>query len=117
MDRPSLHEALKNKDVVIRAFFDADGRLSSIPTKLSKRLVVLDRIAQDFEIGRTYPEAYVNTILRRYHPDYAALRRYLVENEFLERRGGEYWRAGGTVEPRQPPDTPEPDQPDRPDQQ
>ncbi len=93
---------MRNKDVVIRAFFDADGRLSAIPSKLSKRLVVLDRIAQDFEIGVTYSEADVTTILHRYHPDHAALRRYLVENEFLERRGGRYWRAGGTVDVEAP---------------
>ena len=97
MERPTLADALKNKDVVLRAFLGADGRLSSIPTKLSKRLVVLDHIAQDFAIGEQYPEAYVNTILRRYHDDHAALRRYLVENDFLERRDGVYWRSGGTV--------------------
>lgn len=45
MDRPSLAEALKHKDVVLRAFLDVNGRLSAIPTKLSKRLVVLDHIA------------------------------------------------------------------------
>ena len=28
----------------------------------------------------------------------AALRRYLVDEEFLERRQGFYWRAGGTFE-------------------
>jgi hypothetical protein len=98
MDRPALADALRHKDAVLRAFFDADGRLASIPTKISKRLVVLDRLAQDFEVGRTYPEPHVNTILRRYHPDHAALRRYLVEEGFLERRDGEYWRAGGTVD-------------------
>lgn len=98
MDRPALTEALKNKDVVLRAFVDSHGRLSSIPTKLGKRLVVLDLIAQDFEIGRLYPEAQVNEILNRRHADHAALRRYLVDNEFLERRDGYYWRAGGTVE-------------------
>lgn len=97
MDRPPLIEALKNKEAVLRAFIGADGRLASIPTRLSKRLVVLDHIAQEFEIGRTYPEPYVNVILRRYHDDHAALRRYLVENEFLERRDGQYWRAGGTT--------------------
>ncbi len=97
MDRPALADALKHKDVVLRAFLGADGRLASIPTKLGKRLVVLDHIAQDFQIGQRYPEAEVNTMLRRYHDDYAALRRYLVENEFLERRDGVYWRAGGTV--------------------
>ena len=33
-----------------------------------------------------------------YHPDYAALRRYLVEEDFLARENGVYWRAGGSVE-------------------
>lgn len=98
MDRPALADALKNRDIVLRAFVGADGRLSSIPTKLSKRLVVLDVIAQDFEIGLTYPESEVNAMLGRWHDDHAALRRYLVDNEFLERREGRYWRAGGTVD-------------------
>lgn len=98
MDRPALTEALKNEEVVLRAFVGADGRLASIPTKLSKRLVVLNLIAQDFEIGRTYPEAEVSEILARRHPDFAALRRYLVENAFLERHDGMYWRAGGTTD-------------------
>lgn len=98
MNRPALSDALRNREAVLRAFVGADGRLSSIPTKLSKRLVVLDLVAQDFEIGHQYPEAEVNTKLRRWHDDHAALRRYLVENEFLERRDGLYWRAGGTVD-------------------
>ena len=34
--------------------------------------------------------------LKAVHPDYAALRRYLVDEEFLHRRDGYYWRAGGT---------------------
>jgi hypothetical protein len=32
------------------------------------------------------------------HPDYAALRRYLVDAGFLDRAGGEYWRSGGTID-------------------
>lgn len=98
MDRPALTDALKNREVVLRAFLGADGRLASIPTRLGKRLVVLDHIAQDFQIGIRYPEVEVNTMLRHYHEDVAALRRYLVENEFLERRDGVYWRSGGTVD-------------------
>lgn len=98
MHRPSLSEALVQRDVVLRAFVGADGRLASIPTKIGKRLVVLDLVAQDFALGETYPEATVNEILKRRHPDHAALRRYLVEEGFLERRDGTYWRSGGTVE-------------------
>ena len=98
MDRPTLTEALKNRDTVLRAFVGADGRLSSIPTKLAKRLVVLDLLAQDFELGEIYDEAQVNEILQRRHPDHAALRRYLVDEGFLSRRDGTYWRSGGTVD-------------------
>jgi len=82
---------------VLRSFV-REGRLVSIPTQQSKRLIVLDHIAQDFEPGRRYTEREVNSILRERHPDAAALRRYLVDDGFMEREAGEYWRSGGTVE-------------------
>ena len=82
---------------VLRAFV-RDGRLVSIPAQHAKRLVVLDLLVQDFEPGRRYSERKVNAMLRKWHDDTAALRRYLVDEEFLERRGGFYWRAGGSFE-------------------
>jgi hypothetical protein len=81
---------------VLRAFV-RDGKLTAIPTQHSKRLVILDRLAQEFDPGRRYKEREVNAILRRWHPDVAALRRYLVDDDFLDREAGEYWRSGGTV--------------------
>lgn len=104
MDRVPLEQALKNRDVVLRAFLDAHGRLASIPTKHSKRLVVLDHLAQRFEPGERYPESEVNRLLRPAHDDVAALRRYLVEEGFLDREGGVYWRCGGSVDDVTPPD-------------
>lgn len=83
---------------VLSNFMTADGRLHTIPSKQAKLLVVLDRLSQEFEPGRTYPEQEVNETLLRFHPDYAALRRYLVENQFLTRDEGRYWRSGGTFE-------------------
>jgi len=80
---------------VLRSFV-RDGRLRSIPTQRSKRLVVLDLLAQEFEPGRCYHERSVNTILKRWHEDHAALRRYLVDEGFLAREGGQYWRTGGS---------------------
>lgn len=82
---------------VMRAFV-RDRRLLSIPASRSKRRIVLDLIAQDFEPGVRYPERQVNEMLAAWHPDHAALRRYLVEEELLERRRNVYWRAGGTFE-------------------
>jgi hypothetical protein len=83
---------------VLGSFMSEEGRLRTIPAKHSKLLVVLDRLAQEFEPGRTYPEAEVNQTLVRFHPDFAALRRYLVENGFMTRENNWYWRSGGTFE-------------------
>ena len=78
--------------------FVSDGRLRQIPASHGKRLVVLDWLAARFEPGKTYPERDVNLLLGMAHADVAALRRYLVDEEFLERRDGFYWRAGGTFD-------------------
>lgn len=82
---------------VWRAFFD-DGRLVSIPVQQAKRRIVLERIAMVFEPGVRYPEREVDAMLRAFHPDYAMLRRNLVDEAFLSRARGEYWRSGGWVE-------------------
>jgi hypothetical protein len=88
---------------VLRAFV-RDGRLVSIPTVHSKRLVVLDWLSQRFEPGRRYSEQMVNLILGQVHTDTAALRRYLVDDDFLSRAGGYYWRTGGSYSPDDPGD-------------
>jgi hypothetical protein len=85
----------QNSEVVAR--FIKNGRLVIVPSKRSKLLLVLDQIAQEFEPGLTYPEKEVNEVLLGYHDDFAALRRYLVDEGFLTREGGVYWRSGGTV--------------------
>jgi hypothetical protein len=79
---------------VLRSFIRR-GRLLRIPATHSKRLVVLDHLAQEFEPGRRYLETEVNEVLRRWHDDVASLRRYLVDAGFMQRAGGAYWRAGG----------------------
>jgi hypothetical protein len=94
-------------DQVLRRFIPK-GRLLAIPAARGKRLVVLDHLAGLFEPGRRYPEPEVNELLGRYHPDYAMLRRYLVDDGFLDRADEPapsgsrsvkvYWRTGGTVD-------------------
>ncbi len=84
--------------------FMSDGRLQALPAKQSRRLLLLDTIAQAFEPGVHYPERDVSLFLGALHSDYAALRRYLVDEDFLSRADGEYWRSGGTVLPAQEPE-------------
>ena len=96
-------------DEVLRRFVH-NGRLLAMPAAHGKRQVVLDHLAGLFEPGRRYPEPEVNELLGRYHPDYALLRRYLVDDGFLDRADEQagsrtvkvYWRTGGTVDTSAP---------------
>jgi hypothetical protein len=99
--RPPVEEhpdAPPDEAKVLRAFV-RDGRLTSIPSAWGKRRIVLEWLAQRFEPGRRYSEAMVNLSLGQVHPDTAALRRYLVDDGFLARDHGEYWRSGGRIDP------------------
>jgi hypothetical protein len=84
------------RDVRLRVFL-RDGRIDAMPAKHSRRRQLLAAVAQVFEPGVRYPERQVNDVLGAMFPDYAALRRYLVDEEFLDRAQGEYWRIGGPV--------------------
>jgi hypothetical protein len=84
------------RDVRLRRFL-RDGKINAMPAKLSRRRQLLAEVSQAFEPGVRYPERHVNGILGALFPDYAALRRHLVDEEFLDRADGEYWRIGGPV--------------------
>jgi hypothetical protein len=91
MERDSRGEA------VLRTFLDADGRLTAMPAKLSKRRYVLEHIVCAFEPGVKYPEREVNAVLRSFYDDYVTLRRYLIDADLMAREDGLYWRTGGYV--------------------
>ena len=84
--------------------FVRDGRIVTLPARLARRRLLLDAVAQGFETGVRYPERVVNSFLARLYGDHAALRRYLVDEGFLSRDHGEYWRTAGTVDTGVPAD-------------
>ncbi len=86
-----------DRAAVLRVFV-RDGRLVQMPAARGKRRVVLEHIAACFEPGVRYPERAVDAVLRAWHPDHAALRRYLVDEALMARDAGVYWRIGGAVE-------------------
>jgi len=99
-NRPVEDAPADERAKVLRSFMK-HGRLTSIPASHAKRQVILDVLAQDFEPGTRYSEKQVNLILGKRFADTAALRRYLVDEGFLDREGGagRYWRTGGTFLP------------------
>lgn len=80
---------------ILKNFLNADGSLKQIPPQGNKLLIVLNFIVDAFAYETNYTEKEVNTILRRFHVDTAALRRYLVDNGLMDREsdGTRYWRV------------------------
>ncbi len=94
---PYEEEGLSPEVAAVLRAFVRDGALTRIPASRQKRVVVLDHVAKVFEVGMRYPEREVDALLRAFWPDYAALRRHLVDEGFLAREAGVYWRTGGSV--------------------
>lgn len=78
--------------------FVRDGRLVRMPARHGKKLVILRWLVERFEPGTMYPERQVNEMLQQVDPDYAALRRYLVDAGLMQREQGIYWRTAQTGE-------------------
>lgn len=94
----ALEGTWSDEEARVLATFFSGSRLTGIPEKRSKRRVVLERLVQEFQPGIRYQEREVNFTLQLFHPDFAALRRYLVDEGLMAREHGEYWRTGGRVD-------------------
>jgi hypothetical protein len=79
---------------VLKNYLNPDGTLKQIPAPGRKQLIILNFIVEAFAYDTNYTEKEVNSMLRRFHIDTAALRRYLVDNGLMAREsdGTRYWR-------------------------
>ncbi len=77
----------------VKKTFIKDGRLTAIPSREKKKLVILNWLLENFEFNREYPEKEVNEILTQFHPDYATLRRDMIDYGMMQRQSGIYWRV------------------------
>ena len=68
-------------------------KLKSFSPKEKKKIVILRRIARQFEKGKRYSEKEINAVLKDIYEDFATIRRYLIEYGFMERTNDckEYW--------------------------
>ena len=92
MENPFDDVTDEEREEILDRYF-AGGRLKEIPAREKRKLIVLERIAGEFEKGRRYKEEEVNQIIFRLHPDTAAIRRFLFYYGFMDREpgGGAYW--------------------------
>lgn len=92
-DKQAERERLWRRKV-LDSFIDADGRLKTIPAQRKKRRIILERIAEEFDAGKTYAEREVNAVISGFHEDYATLRRELVDERIMSREDGIYRLEG-----------------------
>ena len=81
--------ARREQERLVGRLFD-DGRLAQVPAKRKTRAGALLEVLTRFEPGRVYTEPEVNEVLLGVHPDFAYLRRELVNYHYLERADGLY---------------------------
>lgn len=85
----------EEEDKVIESVFESLEPLvlKVFSAKEKKKLVILRKIAAQFDRGRRYSEKEVNSILEPIYNDFATIRRYLIEYGFMERTLDckEYW--------------------------
>lgn len=68
-------------------------KLKVFPSKEKKKYVLLGFMIELFDKNKTYSEQEINEILKPIYEDYAIIRRYLVDYNFLDRtdNGRSYW--------------------------
>ena len=76
-----------------------EGPLKTFSIKEKNKLVVLQEIVKRFQSEQIYTEKEINQILKLVYPDFATLRRYLIEYGFLDRtpEGSQYWLRNASV--------------------
>ncbi|MBA4386197.1 MAG: ArsR family transcriptional regulator [Anaerolinea sp.] len=83
-------------DKVILQEYTVNHRLTHLPSKQKKLMIILCWLVSLFEKDRLYSELEVNEILKEvYEEDFVSLRRDLIDFGFLrrERGGSKYWKA------------------------
>jgi hypothetical protein len=89
-ERRQRGELEQNRWEVIRTFFTANGKLIYLPAKHKKKLMVLEYLVKDLKVGVKYPENELNEYIKKFHDDYATIRRELIINHFMYRENGIY---------------------------
>ena len=85
----------ENRKILSNVFESLEPlRLKVFSSKEKKKIAILRRIAAEFEAGREYTEKEVNAILMAIYPDFATIRRYLVEYGYMDRTPDcrAYWK-------------------------
>ena len=85
----------KEKEKILNSEFESLSplKLKRFSGKEKKKIVILTKIAEQFEYGVKYTEKEMNEIIKEIYDDFALIRRYLIQYGFMDRTndGRAYW--------------------------
>jgi DNA-binding HxlR family transcriptional regulator len=70
-----------------------NGKIIDIPAQEKKKQIILRWLAGQIDPERRWTEREFSDWLSQFNEDYAFLRRYLVDNGYMVREKGIYWRT------------------------
>jgi biotin operon repressor len=97
-DSPEENRMRRYREKVVRTFF-RNGGLVQIPKQWRKRTIVLEEFLVNFELGKEYAEHEVNELIAPLFPDYCTIRRMLIDQGYMTRKGEKYRRIESEVRP------------------
>ncbi|QGQ94196.1 DUF2087 domain-containing protein [Paenibacillus psychroresistens] len=78
------------KETVIKNFITANGKLKNLPVQLKKKLIVLEHLVTNLDMGRKYTEKEINEFIKNFHEDFATIRREFIMHQFMFRENQIY---------------------------
>jgi len=95
--QPNLARLVDNRQLteeerVLRTWVK-NGRIVEIPAQEKKKQVLIRWVAAQIDPARRWTEREFSEWLKQFNEDYAFLRRYLVDNGYMARENGIYWRT------------------------
>jgi len=69
------------------------GPLDVFPSKEKRKYIIAQEIIKQFEVEKIYIEKEINDLIAKIYPDFATVRRFLIDYRFMTRSddGKQYW--------------------------
>ncbi|WP_238988195.1 DUF2087 domain-containing protein [Filibacter tadaridae] len=90
--------SVAEREKIVKNYFKQgiNGPLDVFPSKDKRKYIVASEIIKRFDRDKRYTEKEINDLLRTIHPDFATIRRFLIDYRFMNRSddGRQYWIEG-----------------------
>ncbi|WP_144549381.1 metalloregulator ArsR/SmtB family transcription factor [Bacillus sp. X1(2014)] len=83
-------ESSLERQKIIEIFFSKTGKLKNIPAQRKKKLIVFEHMIRGLKMGEKYEEKQLNEFIKKFHDDYATIRREFIINHYMFRENGIY---------------------------